>query len=118
MEYAIKTLNTEKKILENFRDTYKLALIKPSLNSRAKIDSKIKDLENAIKILTEAETIKANLNIADVRLSFDEIFRLNCWITKNNWFEACDGEYDNSENPNSCIRLTYEELYKLYINEA
>ena len=35
------------------------------------------------------------------------------WMEETGWYETADGEYDNSEHPNSCVRLTLEELFIL-----
>lgn len=35
----------------------------------------------------------------------------------NEWYEAAE-EYDNSNEPNSCIRLTIKELYLEYLKDG
>ena len=47
-------------------------------------------------------------------LPFDEYHKFHKWIEQEGWYEACDGEYDNSEDPNSCIRHNIKELYLEY----
>jgi len=48
-------------------------------------------------------------------LPFSEYHEFHKWIEDEGWYEAADMEYDNSEDPNSYIRLTIKELYIEYL---
>ncbi len=47
-------------------------------------------------------------------LPFDEYHKFHKWMEQEGWYEAADMEYNNSEDPNSCIRLDIKELYIEY----
>ena len=48
-------------------------------------------------------------------LPFNEYHKFNKWVEDNGWYEASNEEYDNLNDPNSCIRLNIKELYFEYI---
>jgi len=37
------------------------------------------------------------------------------WLSESGWYAAADGEYDNTEEPNSCFRLTAREVVQEYL---
>jgi hypothetical protein len=68
-------------------------------------------------------TVKAyeqKLGIYNVRgsLPFSEYHEFHKWIEDEGWYEAADFEYDNSNNPNTCIRLNIKELYLEYLENS
>ena len=47
-------------------------------------------------------------------LPFKDYHDFHKWMDDEGWYEAADMEYDNSQDPNSCSRLSIKELYLLY----
>lgn len=47
-------------------------------------------------------------------LPFDEYHKFHKWMKDEGWYEAAEMEYDNYNDPNSCIRLDIKELYIEY----
>ena len=37
------------------------------------------------------------------------------WLDEEGWYEAAPMEYDNINSPNSCIRLTIEDLFNEWL---
>jgi hypothetical protein len=75
---------------------------------------------NTNLIIDDLELIYSTYNdITDKikSIPLDEVMDFHEWISTNNWFEAAEGEFDNSEEPNSTMRLTINELYVEYLNE-
>lgn len=54
------------------------------------------------------------LHFANDSLPFSKYHEFHNWIKQEGWFEASDMEYDNLKEPNSCIRLSIQELYEEY----
>lgn len=51
---------------------------------------------------------------AKKELFLEEYHKFHKWMENEGWYEAADMEYDNSNDPNSCIRLNIKELYIEY----
>lgn len=48
-------------------------------------------------------------------LPFDKYHEFQEWLDREGWYEASTHEYDNSNEPNSAVRLSIEELYHQFI---
>lgn len=54
---------------------------------------------------------------ANNSLPFSEYYKFHKWMKDEGWYEAAEMEYDNSNNPSSCFRLTIAELYDKFKNK-
>lgn len=61
-------------------------------------------------------TYEFTLGIFDLDggIPFTEYSKFQIWMEEEGWYEAAEMEYDNSNDPNSCIRLNIKELYLAY----